>query len=303
MNRLIEWTEQLDGPPPGAYVGMPEYLYHRHPALSSSGAKKLTAPSTPAHYRAWKDGEQESKRHLEIGRAAHTVVLGTGQALHIVEANDWRSKAGREGKLLALDLGRIPVLESEYEEIQAMADAIRSHPVAGALFQRQRYEAGQLLPATGTPELSLFWQDEMTGIDKRCRLDWFPHWLSASGALVVPDYKTCASASDDAVQRAIRDYGYHQQAQWNTEGIEVLGLGGGAPVVFVFVFQEKTAPYLINIVAIEEQTMQVAERKNYEAAQVFKRCTEAGMWPGYSSEVTYLSLPYWDLKRELEAMQ
>lgn len=303
MSKLIAWTGAEDGPLSGAYTGMPEYLYHQHPALSSSGAKLLTAPSTPAHYMARRGDEWKPSREMEFGTAAHTVVLGTGRALHVVEAPNWNVKAGREGKQLAYDLGRLPVLEAQYEEIQAMADAIRAHPVASLLFQRQRYEAGQLIPSTGEPELSLFWRDEMVGIDKRCRLDWFPQYRTRDGVLVVPDYKTCRSADESAIERAIRDYGYHQQAQWNTEGIETLGLNDGAPVLFVFVFQEKTAPYLINVVAVNAQTLQVAERKNYEAASVFRRCTESGEWPGYSDAVQHVGLPYWDLKRELEEMQ
>lgn len=300
---ITSWSETLEGPPAGAYSGMPEYLYHRHPALSSSGAKKLTPPSTPAHFREWCDGEQPAKKEFDIGSAAHTVVLGTGRPLHVVEAPNWVSKTAKEEREVARDLGRIPVLEHEYEMVQAMADEIRRHPVASFLFQRQRYEGGQLIEATGAPEVSLFWRDEMTGIDKRCRLDWLPFLLSASGVLLVPDYKTCRSASDDAVDRAVRDYGYHQQAEWNTAGIETLGLSGGAPVLFVFVFQEKTAPYLINVRAVNPQTLQVAEHKNHQAAELFKRCTASGEWPGYPAEIGFASLPYWDLKRELEAMQ
>ena len=300
---LIEWSEKLEGPPPGAYTGMPEWLYHRSAGLSSSGAKLLTAPSTPAHYLAARDGEYKPSREMEIGTAAHTVVLGTGRPLHVVEASSWAVKAGKEGRQVALDLGRIPVLEREYEEIQAMADAIRNHPIAGILFQRQRYEAGQLIPATGVAELSLFWHDHLTGIDKRCRLDWFPQYRSASGVMFVPDYKTCKSADEASIERAIRDYGYHQQAQWNVDGIETLGLNEGAPVVFLFVFQEKKAPYLIHVVDVDQQTLQVAERKNFEAAMTFRRCTESGEWPGYPHQVKRVGLPYWDLKRELEALQ
>lgn len=297
---VVQWEDRGDGPLRGAYAGMPEWRYHRNEALSSTGAKKLTAPSTPAHFREWFDSPEKASKPFEIGRAAHTVVLGTGAPLHVVDADSWQTKAAREERELARDMGRIPVLQKEYEQVQAMADAIRSHPLAGFLFQRQRYEAGRLIEATGTPEVSLFWRDEMAGVEKRCRLDWLPSRLTRDGMLVVPDYKTCVSASDDACDRAVRDYGYHQQGQWNTEGIEACGLSGGAPVLFVFVFQEKNPPYLINIKAIERQTMQVAERKNWEAARLFAQCTESGVWPGYSDQVGYASLPYWDLKRELE---
>lgn len=302
---IRQWSPDIEGPLSGAYAGMPEYAYHRHPALSSSGAKKLTPPSTPAHYAQWRRDDRVAKRQFEIGRAAHTMVLGTGPTIHVLpeDVTSWQTKAAREERDFARELGRVPVLDREYKELEAMAEEIRRHPVASFLFQRQRYENGRLIDATGEPEVSLFWRDEMAGVDKRCRLDWLSFLLTREGVLLVPDYKTCVSASPEAIDRALRDYGYHQQAQWNTEGIQALGLAGGAPVLFVFVFQEKTAPYLVNVQAVHWQTLQVAERKNHEAVQLFRRCTESGEWPGYGFPIGHAQLPYWELKRELEAMQ
>lgn len=300
---VTRWDDRQEGPLSGAYSGMPESLYHRHEALSSSGAKKLTKPSTPAHFRQWRDAPQKPKKEFDIGSAAHTVVLGTGRPLHVVEAGSWVTKAAKEERELGRELGRIPVLEKEYEEVQAMADEIRRHPVASFLFQRQQWEAGQLIEATGTAEVSLFWRDEMAAVDKRCRLDWLPSRLTAGGVLLVPDYKTCVSAADEACDRALRDYRYHQQAQWNTEGVVSCGLNGGAPVLFVFVFQEKSAPYLVNVRAVDPQTLKVAEWRNWQAAQLFRGCSESGVWPGYPDQIGHAQLPYWELKRELEEMQ
>lgn len=300
---IIEWTPDVgDMPAPGAYSGMPERLYHRGPALSSTGAKKLLSPSTPAHYRWWKDNGQDTTSAMEHGSAAHTVVLGTGKALHVVQASNWTTKAAREERDMARDIGRIPVLEREYEELLAMADAIRAHPIAGWLFQRQRYEGGALIEPTGTPEVSLFWRDPLVGIDKRARLDWVPNVVSPAGSLIVGDYKTCVSADDESCDQAIRSYGYHRQADWNTEGLYACGLDRGAPVLFVLVFQEKKAPYLVNVRAVEAQTLKVAQWRNHQAAEVFRQCTESGVWPGYPERIGYAQLPYWDLKRELEAM-
>lgn len=300
---VTRWDDRQEGPLSGAYSGMPELLYHRHEALSSSGAKKLTKPSTPAHFRQWRDAPQKPKKEFDIGSAAHTVVLGTGRPLHVVEAGSWVTKAAKEERELGRELGRIPVLEKEYEEVQAMADEIRRHPLASLLFQRQQWEAGQLIEATGTAEVSLFWRDEVLGVDKRCRLDWLPSRLTVEGVLMVPDYKTCASAAPDAIARSVRDYRYHQQAEWNTDGVLACGLSGGAPVVFVFVFQEKTAPYLINVKAVERQSLQVAGWRNGQAMRLFRECSESGSWPGYPEKIEEIQLPYWDLARELEEMQ
>ena len=267
---------------PGIYE-MPEDEYHADPvpggSLSSSGARRLLPPSCPALFRHEQLNARPSKREFDFGHAAHAKVLGIGAPIVAVDADDWRTKAAKEGRDQAYADGHTPVLAREVETIDAMAAAIREHPIAAALFDPDR---------GGRAEQSIFWVDDRHGVWRRARLDWLPQ-LTPSGRLIIPDYKTTTSAENRAVARKIADLGYHQQAAWYSDAARAMGLA--EDVAFVFVFQEKTAPYLVNVVELDGVAMQLGRGLNERALTTYRRCTDSGHWPGYSDDVELVSLP------------
>ncbi|MFD7066107.1 PD-(D/E)XK nuclease-like domain-containing protein [Streptomyces sp. NPDC059913] len=272
---------------PGIYPDLPMEQYHADRAsLSSSGARKLLAPSCPALFRHEQDNPQPPKRTFDMGNAAHRLVLGDGPELVAVEAPDWRTKAAREERDAVRAAGGVPLLADEYDQVQAMADAIRRHPVASALFA----------PDSGRPEVSVFWEDGPTGIRRRARFDWLPH--PRAGRLIIPDYKTCRSAEPTALARAVDEYGYHCQDDWYRAAARAAGLADDP--AFVFVCQEKTAPYLVTVIELDAAARRIGAAKNRRAVETFARCTETGHWPGYSDDITYLSLPTWAEIRDTE---
>jgi hypothetical protein len=268
--------------------GMPEADYHAHPALSSSGARALLPPSCPARFRWQRDNPPESRAALDFGSAAHRIVLGRGAEIAVVDADDWRTRAAKEAKEQAQAAGQTPVLRTDMAVINAMATALRAHPIASAL----------LHPDRGRPEQSLFWTDERTDVDCRARLDWLPH--ASDGRLIVADYKTTLSAQPDAFAKSCASYGYAQQAAWYTEGVNALDLA--EDVAFVFVAQEKTAPYLVTVCELDFESLRLGQRLNHLAREVFAECTATDTWPSYTDEVAHISLPGWFL-RQHEAME
>jgi hypothetical protein len=258
---------------------MDEAEYHAHPALSSSGAKKLLPPSCPALFKWERENKRPEKRAFDLGHAAHAKVLGVGARLAVVDALDWRTKAAREARDEAYAEGLTPVLAHEDEQITGMAAAILEHPIASAVFD----------PDYGSPEQSLFWCDERFGVERRARLDWLPE--PSGGRLIVADYKTCISAEPAAIRKTVANYGYYMQAPWYIDAVRALGLA--EDVSFVFVFQEKTAPYLVTVVELDAMALRLGAARNDQALAVFAECTETGDWPGYSDEVELISLPSW----------
>jgi len=273
---------------PGVYDGIPDETYHRDPvpggSLSSTGARKLLPPSCPALYRWYADHGQPPKRVFDFGHAAHQVVLGVGPEIVAVGFDDWRTKDARAERDAAYAAGQVPVLAAEYTIVEAMADAIRAHPVASVLFSGE-----------GAPEQSLFWADPDFEVWRRVRLDWFPKW-SGTGRLVVPDYKTCISAEPEACSKAMATHGYHLQAAYYLDAVRALGLADEA--AFLFVFQEKTPPHLITVVEPDPIAMQIGRAKVRDALRTYAYCQSTGRWPGYSDEVVPLSLPSWVERRE-----
>lgn len=272
----------------GIHADLSNTDYHADKtSLSSSGARKILAPSTPAHFRYEQDNPQPATKTFDYGNAAHKRVLGNGPELVVIEHDTWNTKAAKAEVAEARERGAIPLKQHEMDMINGMADAIRRHPLASALLD----------PAYGAPEQSGFWIDGPTGIRRRVRFDWLPS--IQSGRLIIPDYKTAADASDDAMQRDIAKYGYNQQADWYEEAARALGLGGQDAELLLIV-QEKKAPFLINVIGIEFGSRIIGGAKNRAAINTFAECMSTGNWPGYGDEPNYLALPGYAENRDKE---
>jgi hypothetical protein len=261
-------------------VDIPEQEYHRHPALSQSGAKLLLPPSCPALYRWRMDHPPEPhKAVFDFGKAAHARVLGVGQPVRYVDAPTWQTKAAKEARDEAYANDEIPLLEKDRGVIEGMAAALRTHPLAAALLD----------PARGKAEQSLMMTDPESGVALRGRLDFLPD--ARSGRMIIPDYKNTVSADADSFAKAAASYGYVMQDPWYRD--LVTGLGLAEDVSFVFVLQEKEPPYLVNVVELDAEAIRIGRGLNRRAIQLFKKCTETNHWPGYSADVELVSLPVW----------
>lgn len=268
---------------PGIY-DMPAAQYHSDPvpsgSLSQSGAKLLLPPSCPALYRYDQDHPAAPKREFDLGHAAHREVLGAGAELVIIDAPNYKTKAAQQQRDEAYDDCLTPVLPHEYEQVQAMAKAVREHPKAGRLFA----------PGTGQPEQALFWQDDRTGVWRRAMLDWLPANVGQP-RMVISDYKTAASAAPDRLQRAIYEHGYHIQGAWYEDAVRALGIH--PEPVFVLVLQEKKAPYLITVVQLPAQATQAGRELGRRAVDIYRHCVETDTWPAYSDGIEVVDMPIW----------
>lgn len=280
---------------PGVY-DIPEDEYHADPvpggSLSSSGARRLMA-TCPAKFQHERTHRRPDKKEFDIGKAAHKIVLGNGPTLARIDFDEWRSNAAKAAVAEARDAGAIPLKPAEYEQVHDMAAALRAHPTASRLFDPAR---------GGRAEQSGFWRDRRTGVWRRVRWDWLPPKPQA-GRLIIPDYKTCVSAEPEAIKKAVYKHGYHQQDDWYREAAYELGLVGPGGAAFVFVFQEKEAPYLITIVELDQEAQTWGAALNDRAIDVFRQCNATGMWPGYSTDVIPISLPPYAIKQYEIAQQ
>lgn len=269
---------------PGVY-DLPEEQYHADPvpggSLSSTGARRIL--DCPARYHA---APQETSRALELGTAAHKVVLGVGPELEPIDYADWRTKAAKQAVAEARERGAIPLKRGEYEHLMGMAEALKRHPVAGPIFTEQ----------AGKPEQSLFWQDPDTRVVCRARLDHLPHPVKGQ-RLIVADYKSTASAAPQKIARSVAEYGYHIQDAWYRDGVRALAPQLGVDpddVAFVFVFQERTPPYLVTVVELDAMAVKAGAVLAEKARRVYAECRRTGRWPGYHDhDVLTVALPAW----------
>lgn len=273
-------VEAAEAPALGMHTDLSNEAYHADAtSLSSSGARKLLPPSCPAKFRWEQDNPQPATKTFDYGNAAHKKVLGNGPELVVIEHDTWNTKDAKAAVTEARSRGAIPLKQHEMDMVDAMAAAIRQHPLASALLE----------PAYGAPEQSGFWIDGPTGIRRRVRFDWLPS--IQSGRLIIPDYKTAADASEEVLQKDIAKYGYNCQGAWYEEAAQALELGG-ADTEMLLIVQEKKAPYLVNIIGFDFFSREIGRAKNRAAIEKFAECTATGYWPGYAdNEPNYLALP------------
>lgn len=267
---------------PGVY-DIDEAAYHADPlpggSLSSTGARKLLPPSCPALFRHEQLNPPPTRKVWEIGSAAHKLVLGSGPELVRIDAAEWRTNEIKDQVAAVRARGAIPLKPAEYQAVHEMAAALRRHDLAAAL----------LHPHYGRPEQTLIWQDDETGVWCRARLDWLPN--AGFGRMLIPDYKTNLSANPAAFAKAVAEHGYHRQAAWYMTAVRALGLA--AQAAFVFIVQMKTAPYLVTLIDLDTEALRLAEQSNRRALEIYRDCVATDEWPGYSRDITLISLPAW----------
>ena len=273
---------------PGVYspTQLPEDAYHADPvpggSLSQSGAKTLLKEGGPALFAWQRANPKPPSKAMELGSAAHQLVLGTGVELVEVKADDYYTKAAKQARDEARKAGNVPLLTKELAVVNAMAAELRKHEWAQ-----------WLLTQPGRPEMSAFWQDPDYKVWRRLRWDFMPEPDPARRP-VIPDYKTAASAGPKAFAKALADFGYHHQGDWYPAGYAAMfGDRIGDYPVMAFIVQEKEPPYRVAVYQLHPDALKLGRKRNEKALAIYRECTENDDWPGYEPGPQVLDLPYW----------
>ena len=262
------------------------------PSLSQSTAKLLQPFDSddrisPYRVRHQLENPPDPSEAMVIGSAAHEWTLEgeTWPLRHAVlpEDHNGRTKIGKE---LVADIvadGKRPVTFEQFAQITAMKKALEAHPFAMSCFRN------------GAPEKSLYWYDEEFAIWRRARLDWQPHGRGGDGVTRFADLKTIQTVTVAAIRKAILNFGYFQQAAWYLDGIEMLGLA--EKPAFLFVFQEKTPPFEVAVVEIEETWIGWGRILNRKAMERWADGIHNNHWPMLLEEPETITPPYWAEQR------
>lgn len=266
----------------GFFPNIPEQDYHAHAgSLSQSGAKLIL--KAPALFRH----EQQHptfKKVWEFGKAAHAEVLGVGSEIVVHQFDPEKVKSPKATNAWKAELadtqkrGAVLLLPAEMQQVREMADKLSEHTLAMRLL------------SDGASEVSAFALDEATGVLRRGRMDWL-------GPTILTDYKTSTTADPRAFARSACDFGYDVQAAWYLDLAEQLGHPAEA---FAFIVQMKEPPYLVEVVELDEASVERGRRRYRRALQIFAECTSTGVWPGYQQPDTFTTVrvPDWALREE-----
>ena len=268
----------------GIVHGLSDTDYHAHPALSSSGARMLLPEykGSPKKYQ-WAQSHPRTSRTFDVGHAAHTKILGVGAGIiHYPEEHLTPSGNVSKGKgTVAWEeeqraAGLTPVSPDEAAQVDAMAEAVLTHPTARAILEVAAHR-----------EVSLF--SDIYGVPVRARFDALSE-ETRNGVYGV-DVKTTDDATKVGAERAVSKWGYDFQDAWYDDVHRAVT---GRPVdQFFLICVEKSGPYEVAVMCLPEMWRQMGKTKAAEARRVYAECVESGEWPGYTTEIQFLDPPAW----------
>lgn len=256
----------------GIRADLPEPLYHSgdwlpEPSLSVSGAKRLLRTS-PARWK-WEQEHRPSKAAFDFGHAAHAKVLGVGLQVAVIPEDLLASngavstKAAKAWVAEREALGEVVLKQADMDVIDAMALALESHEVVADLF------------SDGRAELSMAYRDPETKVLLRGRVDWLTTYHDTPVAV---DYKTCGDANPDEFRWDARKFDYHMQDAWYREMLDALT---GDEHGFLFVAQEKVAPYLVSVCQLDNPSRNYGAERNALARAKWLDCMTRDEWPAH----------------------
>lgn len=242
--------------------------YREHEGVSRSELFTIIS-KTPLHYKYSLEHKEEPSAAMIFGSAAHKYVLEKKDFFEeyaVAPAVDRRTKEGKEiyNSFVADSVGKTVITEADYIKIIEMSEAIDANPFAREFL-------------TGECEQSFFWTDSETGEICKVRPDCISE---VHGKKYIVDYKTTDSCVDGHFEKSARKFGYKMQAGMYREGLfnntfEDYG--------FVFVAQEKAAPYAVRVYICSDEFMEEGCDQFREALAIYADCKKTGNWYGYET--------------------
>lgn len=222
---------------------------------------------TPMHFLYEQTHPKEDTPALAFGRATHKAILEPetfSDEFVVAPKVDRRTKDGKEtwNKFVEDNAGKEVITEEDFETLQDMKAVIDNDVHASAFL-------------SGIHEQSFFWTDSATGEKCKVRPDCI---TEVDGKKYLVDYKTTDSCADGAFERSVRKYGYKFQSGMYREGyfqntFEDVG--------FVFVAQEKTAPYAVRVYICSDEFLNEGYTQFREAIGIYHECKTTNHYWGY----------------------
>jgi hypothetical protein len=250
---------------------LPASEYHAMLERQSCSMLKWMLES-PAHYlhRLSRPIEKGS-RSMDFGTLVHLLVLepyrlAFDYEVVAVRASMRQSSAKRKDPFDH----RVQVTEVELHEARTLADRILHAKISGRPFARFLEE--------GKPELTLLFEEEVTGVSCRSRLDlWHPE--------VLFDVKTTRHNCPVAFRRSALELHYDMQAFMYGQA-DAMWTSRTSLKPFYFLAAENAPPYTVQVVRAGESFLENGQNKFRRAIALVKACAALDHWPDTAQQST-----------------
>jgi hypothetical protein len=201
------------------------------------------------------------------------------------EEKEWCGRKSKFGTEWYAEHEDKPCINSEkLSEIRAMADAIAAEPKAECL-----------MSGNTQTQVSLFATDKQTGLQKKGRPD-------VIGEGFLADLKCSCDYTTDWISKQAANMRWHVQAAYYTDLARACGRRADD---FYFIVVHNQPPHFVNVRRLEEQAINLGRDIYQKQLVEFKKCVDAGLWPGPSGEgkeIGIVDLPAWEYNKNGEGM-
>src|SRR5882724_3996910 len=241
----------------------------------------ILADKTPAHLKAYLEGEREKETAaMQFGTVLHRALLEPETYVGSFYVRPPGMKfTTKEGIAWQHEHRDRPILtDLECSQIVHMVASVYTHPFAKRLL------------AGGLPEQSIFVIDDKDTL-RKSRLDML------TKGNVIPDIKTTESASLDNFERNISKYRWHVQAAYYIDNCKLAGID---KTTFFFVCVEKSPPYAVRCLQLIDEAIAIGRTLYQRDLQIYRNCVDSGDWPAWETGFAEAGLPAWEM-RKMEA--
>jgi hypothetical protein len=244
-----------------------------------------------AHVARPKLYPHEQKQVWEFGTAAHQLFSAPGRisevAIEIPESV--LNKDGHKKGQTWIDWSQehsnlIQLKPAEMSAARTMVRRVYEHPIASKIFSSALHY-----------EHTLIWEDHETGLGLRARPDIVSGWR---GCIIPSDFKTSRALTPREFARDARKYGYHRQAAWYSEPLE---LQGYRILGFYFVTVDKSPAHECRVYEIDPADMEIGRREIQQARrEIAERLQrddndqETAWRSELDQKAVVISLPHWN---------
>lgn len=252
------------------HFNFPEREYRQAPGYSQSDLKQILDCPQRLYASKVQGIKQPETPAMFEGTMLHAATLepDTFERRYAV-CGPRNTKAGKEQAKQIEAAGVLAITQAQYNKAMGVRLAVAQNPLASELL------------SSGEPEVSIFDQDEETGLPIKGRLDW----ICLDGTIV--DVKTVGAGKAGPAEFAkqVGSFRYHMQAAHYMEL--------ASAERFIFLVIEREAPFLMAVYEIDQAALTEGENLRRRALRLVADCDKAGEWPGYTPELQTLSLPSW----------
>ena len=266
------------------------------PSLNASIAKIMHF-GTPreawlAHPRLNPNYQPDDAAKFTIGKAAHNLILEGGDALQVINPEDnrnkptkdypdgkipegWTNEAMRAARDSTLELGKVPLLPSEFDQVRAMAymaeDAMRRMGFSLSDFHKEKSIAFKIGKTHCRARLDMLRDDGNLRIDLKTTSaktpqEWIRKYLTSMGHDIQDDFHNRAAEAETGV--------------WPRS---------------LFLVQQDFGEFDCFWVEMTAAKKEVARVKVERALAKWSACMAEDYWPGWPSIINEAEATQWEI--------